>query len=191
MKNIHTIDIISEIIKRNPLIKEISLSVYKYIPRTVSEKGRLKLYSIKCDKFIDLRKKILSINIPQGWKFGFNSKVKMNNGSFRHIPQIDFECPVSNKNLNKIKTKLSEIIKVFPGYIIYSGASYHYIGLKLLSEREWQKFIGLCLLCKEPEKHSVVDIRWCGHQLVRGYSNLRIAPTDLRPEPRAVAFIKK
>ncbi|MFH1129349.1 MAG: hypothetical protein V1686_01275 [Patescibacteria group bacterium] len=190
-ENLHTIDIISVIVKRNPSIKELSISVYKYVPHVVSEKGRLKIHNIRCDKSVDIKNKILSIKIPQGWRLGLNSIVKMNDGSYRHIPQIDFECSVSNKNLNKIRLKLSEIIKTFPGYIIRSGASYHYIGLKLLTEKEWQKFIGLCLLCKEPKKHSVVDVRWCGHQLVRGYSNLRIASTDLRPEPEVIAFVKR
>ncbi|MBU2564467.1 hypothetical protein KKA23_02720 [Patescibacteria group bacterium] len=191
MKTFHTIDVISEIIQKNPQIKEINLAVYKYIPQTLTDKGRLKIHKIKCDKSIDIKNKILSAKIPEGWRLGLTSKVKMKDNSYKHIPQIDFECFISNKNLNEIKRKLSKIVKIFPGYIINSGASYHYVGLKLLGEKQWQKFIGLCLLCKDPKKKSIVDSRWCGHQLVSDYSNLRILACDSRPEPRVIAFIKK
>lgn len=190
MKNLHTIDIIYKIIQRNPLIKEINLAAYKYVPQCLDERGRLRIYRIKCDRSTDIRREILSLKIPKGWDLGFISKIKMKDESYRHIPQIDFECPISNRNLNKIKRKLSEIVKIFPGYILNSGASYHYIGLRLLNEKEWQRFNGLCLLCKEPKRESLIDVRWCGHRLLSGYSNLRILANDSRPEPKVVVFLK-
>jgi len=190
MKNLHTIDIIPEIVKRNPLIKEISLSAYKYVPHTLSDQGRRKNYRIKRGEVVDLRKKISSLKIPKGWMLGMASKVVMKNKTCRHIPEIDFKCSVSKKNLQQIKIKISEIIRTFPGYLMVSGASYHYIGLRLLTEREWEKFIGLCLLCKENKKESVIDLRWCGYQLIRGYSNLRILASDFKPEPKIIAFLK-
>lgn len=182
----YTIDIIPEIVKRNPLIKEICLSAYKYVPHTLSEKGMRKNYRVKRQEVFDLRKKISSLKIPKGWMLGLASKVVMKNQSCRHIPEIDFKCSVSDKNLEQIKIKLSEVIRTFPGYLIVSGASYHYIGLRLLTEREWEKFIGLCLFCDKEQ--SVIDLRWCGYQLILGYSNLRIMASDSKPEEPKVVF---
>lgn len=141
MKNIYTIDIIPEIIKKNPGIEEINLTVYKYIPQSLNEKGRVKFYSLKCDKPENVKKEILSIKVPKGWRLGLTSRVKMKDGSCRHIPQIDFECEVSSKRLKEIKDKLSKIVKTAPGYIMESGASYQYIGLKLIKEKDWHKFM--------------------------------------------------
>jgi hypothetical protein len=184
-----TIDIIPEIVKRNPLIKEICLSAYKYVPHCVSEKGMRKNYFIERQEVFDLRKKILSLKIPKGWMLGLDSKVTMKNKICRHVPEIDFKCAVSDKNFERIKIKLSEVIRTFPGYLIVSGASYHYLGLRLLTEREWEKFIGLCLLCEEEKEESVIDLHWCGHQLIRGYSSLRILASDSKPEePKIIAF---
>ena len=197
MKNLHTIDVIYEIIRRNKSVKELNFAVYFYIPETLTEKGRLKIYPIKVNQitnFQDLRKKLDSIKIPKNWILGLISRVEMNNGEYRHIPQIDFECQISKKNLNLIKKQFSQIIKIFPGYILESGKSYHYIGLRLLDEKEWKKFIGRCLLCNFCERDGsglIVDTRWFGHSLLRDNTDLRIFATDSRPEPKVVAFLKK
>lgn len=197
MKTLHTIDVIYEIMRRNKSVKEFNFAVYFYVPETLTEKGRLKIYPIKVNQitnFQDFQKKLDSIKIPNNWILGLISQVKMLNGEYRHIPQIDFQCPISKKNLNLIKKQFLQIIKIFPGYILESGKSYHYIGLQLLNEKEWKKFIGRCLLCnfcKRNGTERMVDERWFGHSLLRGSTDLRIFATDSRPEPKVVAFLKK
>jgi len=194
MKPFYAIDIIYEIICRNRQIDKLNFRAYLDIPGSLLERGCIKTYSMNVNQFNnlqELQEKIHSIRIPNKWTFGITSRVKMNNGEYYHIPQIDFSCPISKKNLNLIKKQLSQIVKVFPGYILESGKSYHYIGLKLLKEEKWKKFIGNCLLCRKPKDKFMVDVRWFGHSLRRGYTNLRILATNSRPEPKIVAFVKR
>jgi len=192
MKKLHSIDVIEEIAKKNKSIKEFYFSAYFYIPAALSDKGRLVVRKIKRNPLKSLQKRICSLKIPRGWSLGLMSKIKMINGSFRYIPQIDFSCPVSKKNLNLIKKNFSRIIQLFPGYILETKYSYHYLGLKLLNKNELIKFIGNCLLCGgRTNSELIVDARWLGHALRNGYMDLRISATDSRPEPRVVAFLKK
>lgn len=197
MRELHTIDVVYEIIRRNKSVKELNFAVYFYVPEVLTNKDRLKIYPVKVNQinnFQDLQKKLHSIKIPKKWFLGLTSRVKMLDGEYRHIPQIDFECPISKKNLNLIKKQFSQIIKTFPGYILESGKSYHYMGLRLLKEEEWKKFIGKCLLCNFCEENRIecmVDGRWFGHSLLRGDTNLRIFATKSSPEPKVVTFLKK
>lgn len=113
-----SVDIIDEIIKSNPKIRELNLGEYKYVPRALDEKGRLRVHVVKCSRVKKgIADRIPSIKPKKGWDLALLSKVKMKDGSLRHIPQIDFECSVSNKNLEEIKNKLSNILKITPGYI--------------------------------------------------------------------------
>lgn len=68
MKKLHTIDIIYEIIRRNKSVREFNFAVYLYIPETITERGRLKIYSVKVNQinnFQDFQKKLHSIKIPK------------------------------------------------------------------------------------------------------------------------------
>ena len=55
MKNLHTIDVIYEIIRRNKSVKELNFAVYFYIPETLTEKGRLKIYPIKVNQITNFQ----------------------------------------------------------------------------------------------------------------------------------------
>lgn len=192
MKKLHSIDVIEEIAKKNKSIKEFYFSAYFYIPAALSDKGRLIVHKIKRNPLKGLRERIYSLKILEGWSLGLISKVKMTNDSFQYIPQIDFICPISKKNLNLIKKNFSSIIKVFPGYILETRHSYHYLGLKLLNKNKLIKFIGNCLLCGGRTNNELIaDVRWLGHALRNGYMDLRISATNSGPEPRVVAFLRK
>ena len=190
MKKLHSIDIIEKVAKRNKSIKEFKFVAYHYVPQALTDKGRTKFYLIKRNPITTFTKRIQAIRIPEGWSFAILSEVRLMNDKKQYIPQIDFQCSVSGKNINLIKKRLSEIVKVFPGYILKSGNSYHYIGIKLLNKEKFIEFIGNCLLCNIPgDKFTLVDTRWFGHALRNGYACLRIFKNIIRPEPEIVAFI--
>lgn len=189
MKKLHTIDIISEIARRNKNIKEFNIAIYRYVPQALTNEGRLKIYSIKSNPITRLEKSIRSIKVSSKWAIGLTSCVKMKNGEYHHIPQIDFEISASKQNLILIKKSLSKIVKVFPGYILQTNNSYHYLGLKLLTQKDWHEFIGRCILCNKPKAKVIVDDRWCGHSLRSGCSNLRIFATHSKTEPRVIELI--
>jgi hypothetical protein len=191
LKILYALDIIFEIARRNKSIKQFYLNTYKYVPQALSDRNRLRIYSIKSRPLINLKERIRLIKIPKNWALGLSSRVKVASGVYWHIPQIDFNCSLKKENLELIKNRLSQIVKIFPGYILKTDKSYHYIGLRILNQKMWGKFIGSSLLCNATGSKSIVDTRWFGYSLRHGYTNLRILATDLKSEPKVVAFVKK
>lgn len=108
-------------------------------------------------------------------------------GSFRelHIPMIDFSCRISARNQKMIKQSMKEVGEE-KGAILESGRSYHYYGLSLMTEEDWHRFLGKCLLLPD----NIIDSRYIGHSLLEGCCCLRISTTNLRDKiPRTVAVL--
>ena len=95
------------------------------------------------------------------------SKVKTRDGIF-HIPLLDLDIPVDEDGIQKIE-EVSFGLKIEHGAVLNSGRSYHFWGLKLLSEEKWRKFMYQALLLDR------IDRRWVGHRLIDGQANLRIS----------------
>lgn len=106
------------------------------------------------------------------------SVVKLDDGSFRHIPMIDFSSHFE-QDLSKAEEALRAIGEK-RGFILASGRSYHYYGINLLSEDEWPKFVGSCLLLNTQDI-KIADDRYFGHRLRDGYGGLRIAAHSTKP----------
>lgn len=101
-----------------------------------------------------------------------------------HIPMMDFCCEGSSDNLKKIREFLSKIGQK-RGVILWSGNSYHYYGVDLLTTKEWLKFLGVCLLFT-----GYVDERYIGHRLLDGCGILRISSGGIKPEvPKIVSVL--
>ena len=187
----NAIEIIGRIVARNKDIAEITFAAYYYVPQSLSDKGKLRLYRFtkptlaRVNRFVPALLKRLKTE----WALGLTSRVKLRNGEYRHIPQIDFACPQSSKHTGRVLECLRRFVKVRPGFLLASGRSYHYYGLSLLDQRQWEIFIGNCLLCNPTDKKSVVDARWFAYSMRRGYSNLRITASDSKPEPRVLTRI--
>lgn len=97
-----------------------------------------------------------------------NSKVKMQNNIIRHFPMLDFRIEKSELNQRIVESVCRELVD-FPGYIIDSGNSYHFIGTKLLTKLQLDKFLGKALLFTP-----IIDDIWLAHQLIEGSCSLRI-----------------
>ena len=98
------------------------------------------------------------------------SSCRRKSGADAHIPLMDFNCPVNQKNLDLIRTMLEELGQS-QGVILESGRSYHFYGFELLSDVEWIKFLGAALLLAP-----FIDSRYIGHRLMGGMSVLRLTP---------------
>ena len=185
------IEVVCQIAKRNRNIREIMFAAYYYVPQSLTDRGLLKLYRLKeptaekIERFVEF----LGKKLKKGWTFGVTSRVKLKSGGIRHIPQIDFACLQSPHNFRRSLGCLRHFVKAKPGYLLKSGRSYHYYGLSLLTERQWQIFIGNCLLCNAVGKKSVVDARWFAYSMRRGFSNLRIVASDGKPEPMVITKV--
>lgn len=96
---------------------------------------------------------------------------------------MDFNCKISSDNLKKIKKFLKRIGQ--KGIVLISGKSYHYYGIKLLSEKDYFIFLGKCLLFS-----GYADSRFIGHRLIDSYTSLRISKDIKHPKvPKVVAIL--
>jgi hypothetical protein len=118
--------------------------------------------------------------LTDGELLGLISRVELCGGRSAHIPMMDFACRPSAQNLASITHLLSEITKG-AGFLLESGRSYHYYGAELLTDEEWRRFIGRCLLM-----FGYVDDRYIGHQLVDGHCVLRLSAGRLKSRVPAV-----
>lgn len=114
---------------------------------------------------------------------GVNSNVIFPDGREGQIPMMDFKCEMSEENTALIK-KLMGVIGC-SGFLLTSGASYHFIGNEIFEDhRKWEQFLGTCLLS------GMAHERYIGHVLDAGFNTLRIGVTEAHPvEPKVIDFI--
>lgn len=107
---------------------------------------------------------------------GINSRVVLSSGVIKHIPMIDFHINHTASSIKIVKSVCKQLNQG-KGYIIDSGASYHYIGATLMNEEEFMSFLAHSLLYGP-----IVDNRWVAHQLIERSATLRIGKKhDLMP----------
>jgi hypothetical protein len=131
----------------------------------------------------NLLKLLIKLNTNEA--LGLSSIVEISNNQIMHIPLVDFHCPPNKKNLKFVKAALKEIGEK-DGIILNSGRSFHYYGFELKPEKEWKKFLGLCLLLSP-----LVDPRYVAHRLIDGESVLRIYSNSIKPNvPIVVDYLR-
>jgi hypothetical protein len=103
-----------------------------------------------------------------------------------HIPIMDFRIESeTGAHLNLLKEVLTKVGQT-DGVLLNSGKSYHYYGFRLLTERDWRRFMVTCLLLGP-----LVDIRYISHRLLAGTAALRLMTAPGKPKaPEVVAYLK-
>ena len=125
--------------------------------------------SLRHNSIVDLcyisRERIHSSLNPS---FAFCSKVKMSNGSIKHIPQLDFHISPSPQNL-RVVCDVCQLLNIGPGWILDSGESYHFIGRTPVSWERIKKILYTAIVF-----NPIIDTIWISHQLREGCCSLRI-----------------
>ena len=87
-----------------------------------------------------------------------------------HIPMLDLHINSTHgrRALNLLVEALLKIGET-DGAILESGKSFHYYGLRLMSEWQWRRFMSACLLLGP-----LADVRYIGHRLLAGKAALRL-----------------
>lgn len=101
-----------------------------------------------------------------------NSQVKLRDGSFAHLPLMDFLCEVNDRNTEEAEVALNAL-KIGKGYLMNSGSSYHFIGSNPIIEQDYFALMHRALLLSP-----LTDGRWIAHQLINGTSNLRMGEKE-------------
>ncbi|MFA6981609.1 MAG: hypothetical protein WC243_01110 [Patescibacteria group bacterium] len=179
----------------NKEIAEVAYWIYQYVPLKTNENGVNYLHWIKKkllydENYID---NLLEKHNEQT-QIGIFDRVLLESGEYKHIPMMDFDIEKSPSNLELLVARLKNS-EIKEGWIVESGASYHYFGSSLLTETEWVDFIGRCLLTSVVHNRQniqqIADPRFIGHSLRRGGCNLRITTrADKTFVPRVILTLE-
>jgi hypothetical protein len=95
-------------------------------------------------------------------------------GEVFHIPMIDFAGRPRLEELQRVGRRLAAAMDVGGDFIFFdTGRSYHGYSAELIPEKAWNGYLGELLLLNQPDVLPVVDTRWVGHALARGFAALR------------------
>lgn len=186
-------DVVASVIESNPILDCLTLVTYtedvNWGERHGANRGTkttVALEGVRQDRNARILTKVsrsefstellrgLAQSLPGYQLLGVTSRVSLVGGEEAHIPMMDFSCAVSAEN-SAILVQLLQDLRNGNGFLLQSGRSYHYYGLRLLNESEWRIFLGKCLLMS-----GYSDDRYIGHQLVDGYCALRLSSGKLK-----------
>lgn len=176
-------EVIIEILKNNPKIIKVAFRRYFYIPQVVAKEKSKQDVPFELDTNENFTRKldeeIRSINPDQN--LAIFSRVTLVDGSFAHIPMMDFRLSRSPQNVSLLRERLNKITNEKEGYILESDKSYHYYGMRLIrTQNEWLEFMANCLLTSVFQGEGkpfleIADSRYIGHRLLEGGCALRIS----------------
>jgi hypothetical protein len=90
-----------------------------------------------------------------------------------HIPTIDFLDRPDQSALRDLSMIVSEI-GLNGDFMFYeTGRSFHGYFPGLIPQHVWPSYLGRLLLVDQLDRPPVIDTRWVGHALVRGFAALR------------------
>jgi hypothetical protein len=91
-----------------------------------------------------------------------------------HIPMIDFMGRPARPVLCQLGRVLEAEMELRSSLAVFdTGRSFHGYFPDLIPEAAWPKYLGELLILNAHHRPPVVDTRWVGHALVRGFTALR------------------
>jgi len=112
------------------------------------------------------------------------SEIIRPDGRIVHLPMLDFSSKVRRPGAEASVTTVTRQLGI-PGSIVRSGRSFHFYGSELLSPSDHHAF-----LCRALLLAPITDARWIAHQLLEGYSSLRISSNDQGAFPELVTTLE-
>lgn len=102
------------------------------------------------------------------------STVYLENGSEQHIPMLDFGFKLTEERRLLVKKDLADRGD-HHGFLLHSGASFHFYGLRLLEKEEWRRWMRSWYF-------TLADNWYIGFSLWKGYGSLRLSSGPEKPE---------
>lgn len=194
MLGLSTLELVQRVVEGNNDIQVLNLR--PYTRPAVNEE----IFPVQRNIFLNFNLDFISKwarAMGDGYNVALDSNVELADGSEKHFGMIDLSIPVSDSNLETVKLKFREFIvpRFGGGFLLKSGASYHFLADRLLTKEEWPSFLGTALLTPLITKNAeginvierrVVDDLYIGHSLVRGESGLRLTTNSRKPAPPLV-----
>ena len=106
-------------------------------------------------------------------ELAWHSRVEYKGVGF-HIPMIDFVSRPAHSALHRLGSMLATEMDLSGHFVFFdTGRSFHGYFPDLLAEHSWPAYLGRLLILNKPNRLPVIDARWVGHALVRGFAALR------------------
>ena len=194
--HMYSYQLLSQITEANPTLTHFVLRLYKTtLNPFVDTKGDFSYHFIDVVSLDSIEKQIADFE-RQGFMVGLTSMVMTTRG-MQSLLVLDFSVLQSKDVQQELIEKISvfnqsgDIEYSLDGWLLQTQASYHYLGKYITSVENFRHFLGSSLLFRhKDQKHFIVDDRWLGHQLKKGYGTIRIGHKDNNPYPIVVAEIK-
>jgi hypothetical protein len=98
-----------------------------------------------------------------------------------HIPMIDFAGRPARSVLSEVNRTVATEMGFHADLLLFdTKRSFHGYFAELIPEQAWLKYLGELLLLNEVNRSPVIDARWVGHALMRGFTALRWSNNTLR-----------
>ena len=153
--------------------------IFTYSRYTVAEPGRqaeaprspvLRVSATELTQ-LWLRKRLAELGPTE--EMAIHSWVECNGVGF-HIPMVDFVSRPGHIVLRELDCVLAAETRLDDHFVLFdSGRSLHGYFPDLIPEHIWPKYLGRLLVLNEHDRPPVIDSRWVGHALVRGFAALR------------------
>lgn len=96
------------------------------------------------------------------------------NGAVFHLPMIDFVDRPAASYLRNISRMFASEMKFHGEFTFFeTGRSLHGYSPNLIPQSAWPEYLGRLLLINQLDAPAIIDTRWVGHALRRGFSALR------------------
>lgn len=176
----NTVEILGEIVRKNPEASHFLLRTYTHTLGSISDpKGTFDYEWITADAVGGLSERVAK-HEREGKHTGL-ANVVMTDKGIRYLLMLDFSIPVSSEAEQELLGKISDFNEsgdasyFMEGYLLQTKNSYHYLGTLLTTEENFRNFLGSSLLFRHGgEACFVVDDRWLGHSLKKGFGTIRI-----------------
>jgi hypothetical protein len=188
-------ELLKSISEANPSVTHFMVRLYKKtLNPFIDQKGDFSYVWIDVEKVSLIRNLIESWEID-GFMVGLTNTIMTERG-MRTLLVLDFSISQSVESENEIIEKISAFNKSgdapysMDGWLVKTNSSYHYIGTYVTSQENFHHFLGSSLLFRHADQDQfIVDDRWLGHQLKKGYGAVRIGRKDGKDFPEVIKTI--
>jgi len=129
-----------------------------------------------------------------GEEYGVAITSTVSNGVLqRNLLLLDCSLPVSDENEQDLRMSIRSMQRhlpgLAPGMLLRTIHSYHLVGFNPLTLEDWQAQMAKSILVRTVNGQPIVDVRYVGHSLERGYGSLRINDYQDKPTPDYICDI--
>jgi len=111
-------------------------------------------------------------DLDPGEALALTTSLGVRPGMVRHLMMLDFREPVSPEATALLRASI--LHADWSGYLLASGASYHFLGSEPMELEQWRREMARAMLTPGPDGRNAIDVRYMAHTLANDRGGLRI-----------------